>query len=407
MKIIMNKLISVFSHALDTIEEEQTGVSEHHGMRIAALCVAIGKRLGYNNDSLTALCACALFHDNALTEYRLSENDGTQRKSNMVLHCEKGQSNVSWLPFRKNIDGFILYHHEDGNGNGPFRKREGEFPFEAALISAADTADAIHHLQRVTQGELGALREKIAGNAENYSTRTAVAAMLETLDSDTLESLRDENIFTTLERSCPYWEEDLNDQNVINAASFMAHVIDYKSKFTYKHTTQIANRACLMSEFYGKDREEQAALFFAASLHDIGKIATPIGILEKPGSLDKDELLIMTQHVRQTYDWLNEIPNIELIRNWAADHHEKLDGSGYSFGRHEPELDFNSRLMACVDIYQAASEERPYHKARSHAETMPILKNMADHGSLDGKIVKDIDEVMAEYSMRDVPSPYK
>ena len=68
-------------------------------------------------------------------------------------------------------------------------------------------------------------------------------------------------------------------------------------------------------------------------------------------------------------------------------------------------MDFNSRLMACLDIYQAVSEQRPYHDARSHDETMPILYDMAAKGLIDNEIVKDLDEVMAEYSMRDVPYP--
>lgn len=61
--------------------------------------------------------------------------------------------------------------------------------------------------------------------------------------------------------------------------------------------------------------------------------------------------------------------------------------------------------MACIDIYQAVCEARPYHTARSHEETMPILYDMSSKGLIDAKIVKDLDGVMAEYSMRRVLSP--
>ena len=407
MKISMDMLCRVFSRGLDIIEEEQLGASAQHCVRVSALCAALGKRLGYDDDTISALATCALFHDSALTEYHLSEKEEEKRGRNMILHCEKGQSNAAWLPFKKNIDGIILYHHELGNGKGPFCKRQGEYPFEAALLAAADSVDVCHRLQNVRPEDLPALRDKIAAQAETYSTRDAVTALLEILDSDMLESLRDVNISKTLDRLLPRWEVAVSDDSVIGIAEFIAHVIDYKSSFTRKHTGQIANRSWVMAEQYGYSREERAALYLAASLHDIGKIATPIEVLEKPGKLNHHEFEIIKKHVRHTHDWLSDIPDFDRIRNWAANHHEKLDGTGYPFGKKGDELDFNSRLVACLDIYQAVSEPRPYHGARSHAEAMTILHSMAGKGIIDGGIVKDMDEIMEAYSLKEVPAPLR
>jgi HD-GYP domain-containing protein (c-di-GMP phosphodiesterase class II) len=404
MKIAMDMLCRVFSRALDIIEEEQIGASERHATRVAALCAAMGRRAGYGDDAISAVATCAMFHDNALTEYSLSEGRGEQSGQNMALHCEKGQDNVSWMPFN-NIDGFILYHHERGNGSGPFNKREGEYPFEAALIAAADIVDVTYHLQRLPVGDLPALLGKIEENAESYSTRAAINALLEVLDEDMLEALRDENISQTLNRSLPHWEVGLDDPSIIRIAGFLSHVIDYKSHFTHLHTSQIANRAWLMAGRYGYSREESAALFLAASLHDIGKVAIPIEVLEKPGKLSDEEFGIIKQHVGYTHDWLSEVPGLGEITNWAASHHEKLDGGGYPFGKRGDGLDFNSRLLACLDIYQAVSELRPYHGPRTHRETMSILSAMAGKGLVDDKIVKDLDEAMEEFSMKEVPPP--
>jgi HD-GYP domain-containing protein (c-di-GMP phosphodiesterase class II) len=79
-------------------------------------------------------------------------------------------------------------------------------------------------------------------------------------------------------------------------------------------------------------------------------------------------------------------------------YHEKLDGSGYPFGKKAEELDFNSRLMACIDIYQAVSEERPYHPERDHQSTMKILHDMAEKGQVDAGIVKDMDKALGVQS---------
>ena len=405
MKIAMDRLCVVFAKAFDIIEKEQLGASENHSMRVAALCIAMGSRLGYDDDTVSAITTCGMFHDSALTEYHLSQESGALQEQNMALHCERGQGNVSWLPFNTNIDQLILYHHERGDGNGPFRKKENEIPLEAALIAAADAVDATHHLQRISNEKLPELHGKIMLNANTYSTRAAVEVLLDVLNEDLLIKLRDENIMQTIERELPRWEVDINDSRIIRVGEFIARVIDYKSKFTRMHTSQIANRAWIMAEYYGYGSEDRNALFLAASLHDVGKIGIPTEILEKPGKLDADEFSIIKLHVKNTLDWLGEVPDFEQIRNWASDHHEKFDGLGYSRNKTEAELDFNSRLMACIDIYQAVCEPRPYHGARTHEETMQILYEMSAKGQIDEKIVNDLDNVMAKYSMMGVPSP--
>jgi HD-GYP domain-containing protein (c-di-GMP phosphodiesterase class II) len=405
MKIAMDKLCIVFSRAFDIIEKEQLGASERHCMRTAALCAHMARRLGYDDDAVLAISICAMFHDNALTEYHLSLKDNPDREKNMLLHNVKGQNNVAWLPFSKSIDGYILYHHEKGNGKGPFKKREGEYPFEAGLIAAADAVDVSYHLQRVPTERLQALRDEVSARPDAFSTPSAIEVLMEVLDNDLLESLRDDAITSTLDRCIPRWEVGLNDPGIMYAGAFVSHVIDYKSAFTHKHTSQIANRAWLMAEHYGYPNEDKAALYLAASLHDIGKIATPIGILEKPGLLDNEEFKIIQNHVRYTRSLLDDVPHLGSIQNWAADHHEKLNGTGYPNAKTADSLDFNARLMACLDIYQAVSEPRPYHEARTHQETMSILNDMAEKDLIDARILKDLDDVMAEHSMKDIPSP--
>jgi HD-GYP domain-containing protein (c-di-GMP phosphodiesterase class II) len=160
-----------------------------------------------------------------------------------------------------------------------------------------------------------------------------------------------------------------------------------------------------MGGHYGYGPEERTALYLAAALHDLGKIATPAEVLEKPGKLDAPEFEIIKKHARDTYEWLSGVPDFETIRDWAAGHHEKLDGSGYPFGKAGDELDFNARLLACIDIYQAVSEPRPYHDARPHSETMPILYGMAKNKLIDPDIVRDLGEAMEEFSGRDLPPP--
>jgi HD-GYP domain-containing protein (c-di-GMP phosphodiesterase class II) len=388
-------LIGAIAAALDIVEGELLGASTHHGKRIAVLCSAMGRTLGLNDEELSALATCALFHDSALTEYILSEREGKERESNLERHCALGQRNVDALLFETDISGFVLYHHERADGLGPFGKKTGEFPFGAELIAIADSIDVAHHLQRVKPEQLPDLRRHIAGNAGTLYTPFAAEALLAELDEATLISLGDDRIMDTVNKLVPPWTADLDDQVVLNLGELVSHIIDYKSPFTRRHSTGIAEKAWIMGKRYDYDHTRLAELFLAASIHDIGKLATPTEILEKPDKLDNNEFHIIQEHVQHTYKLLENIKGFEQIRDWASNHHEKLDGSGYPLRKKAAELDFNSRLIACIDIYQAVSEERPYHPARDHGATMQILFDMARKGQIDADIVKDMDKALA------------
>jgi HD-GYP domain-containing protein (c-di-GMP phosphodiesterase class II) len=393
----MDMLIGAIATALDIVEGELLGASTHHGKRIAVLCSAMGRNVGLNNEEISALITCALFHDSALTEYILSEREGQEQESNLKRHCKLGQRNVDALLFTTDISGFVLYHHERADGLGPFGKKAGEIPLGAELIAIADSIDVAWRLQRVRPEDLGNLRRHIAGKAGTAYTPSAVEALLTALDKAMLLSLTDDRIMDTAAEMIPPWTMDIDNQIILNLGELTSRIIDYKSPFTRRHSTGIAEKAWIMGTNYEHDQSRLAELFLAASLHDIGKLAIPTEILEKPDKLDDHEFNIIKGHVHQTYKMLEDITGLELIRDWASNHHEKLNGTGYPFGKKAADLDFNSRLMACLDIYQAVSEERPYHPARNHEDTMKILFDMADKREIDRDIVKDMDRVLGSY----------
>jgi HD-GYP domain-containing protein (c-di-GMP phosphodiesterase class II) len=401
----MDQLINAIATALDIVEGELLGASTHHGKRISVLVTRMGRELGMSEDQVRILGTCALLHDNALTEYIFSERAGRMHDPAMKLHCEYGQSNVeSFLP-PEEVDGLILNHHEMANGKGPYGKKAKDVPLGAQLIAVADTIDVGWHLQRIGPERLKEIRSIIGNGIGEKFTFQAAKVMLDVLDEKTLESLRDEHIFKTVESSISPWFVDIEDKIILNLAGFVTRIIDYKSVFTQRHSTQIANKAWLLGGYYGYDLGQRASLYLAAALHDIGKLATPLDILEKPEQLTREEFLIIKEHARMTRQILTGIGGFEQICEWASSHHERLDGSGYVEGKKADELDFNSRLLACVDIYQAISEERPYHPARNHRDTMEILYPMVEEGLVDKTIVEDMEKTFAVYDAHDIPPP--
>jgi len=403
MKIRMDSLIKAIAAALDTVEKELYGASTNHGKRIAILCAKMGKILGKNNDEILGLINCALLHDNALTEYIMASREGGHYDQVMKKHCELGEYNIEKLLPNADIKDFIRYHHERPDGKGPYGISEGKGPQEAELIAIADSIDVTYHLQTIEKEKLGGIVKTIKNETGKKYGKTAAKAMLEILDWNTVESLRDDVIDKTAKTVLTPWVVDVEDKVIVDLVSFITKIIDYKSVFTKQHSSKIANIAWFMGEYYGYNKEEKAKLYLAAALHDLGKLETPTAILEKPGKLTDEEYLIIKEHVYKTWEYLKDIEGFEDICKWASWHHEKLNGKGYPFGKNSGELDFNSRLMACIDIYQAVSEKRPYHPLRDLNATLEIMYKMADDGSIDRNIVNDISIAMRPYDGKELP----
>ncbi|MDR0290780.1 MAG: HD domain-containing protein, partial [Treponema sp.] len=215
----------------------------------------------------------------------------------------------------------------------------------------------------------------------------------------------DDAIHETAEAALIPWVVDVQDQSILSLANLITRIIDYKSVFTQRHSTQIAHKAWFMGGYYGYVTVERMKLYLAAAFHDIGKLEVPTAILEKPDKLTDAEFSVIKNHVHSTWKLLKDIDGFQSVCDWASNHHEKLNGKGYPFGKKADDLDFNSRLMACIDIYQAVSEERPYHPARNHDSTMQVLCKIAEAGEIDKNIVNDISLALASYDGKDLPPP--
>lgn len=181
-----------------------------------------------------------------------------------------------------------------------------------------------------------------------------------------------------------------------NVADFFAKIVDYKSSFTSRHSIGVAEKASLLAKYMGYDSITVQKMYLAGALHDIGKMAVGNEILEKPDKLTDDEFSTMKNHAGYTYLILSEVNDFEEIRDWAAFHHEKLNGKGYPFGKTADELNEQERMMACVDIYQALTEDRPYKKGLSHEKTCDILDDMAHKVLLIQIFQRQLENVLEE-----------
>jgi diguanylate cyclase (GGDEF)-like protein len=132
----------------------------------------------------------------------------------------------------------------------------------------------------------------------------------------------------------------------------------------------------LARELDQPDREVER-IRVAALLHDIGKVAVPAQILEKPGPLDPHEWQAVVQHPRLGQVIIEQVAAVRDAGSIILHHHERYSGHGYPFGLRGSDIPLGARIVAIADAYDAMVSDRPYRAARSHAEAIDELRRHA------------------------------
>ena len=397
MELDVLGLVAACSYALDCVETELVHVTSRHAKRVAYMSVCVAEQLGICGKDLQDLAVYALLHDNALTQYIQEElhSNLTDMKEmpRIGVHCSIGEENIQGFPFHTDVKNVILYHHENADGSGPFGKKSEEVPLFSRIIHLCDLLDQACCRKAFTT-ETWEWAKDVLQRIRGTMVDEECAEALERIFSEEYFLSLGGNFEASLWNKVPRQKQELDFSQIKKLAGFFAKIVDYKSPFTSTHSIGVAERAEKLSRYMGFDEETVQKMYLAGALHDIGKVAVGNEILEKPDRLTDAEFAVMKHHAAYTYNILSEIDDFEEIRDFAAFHHERLDGTGYPFGKDASELNVQERMMVCIDIYQALTESRPYKKGMSHERACEILKNMADKGWLDMDIIDKIEMSM-------------
>jgi putative nucleotidyltransferase with HDIG domain len=155
----------------------------------------------------------------------------------------------------------------------------------------------------------------------------------------------------------------------------LAHAIDAKDGVTHDHIRRVQRVAVKLAARIGVDDElELRAIETAALLHDVGKLAVPERILNKPGGLTPAEFERMKLHARVGAEILSEVnfpfPVVPIVRH----HHENWDGTGYPDGLKGADIPLGGRILAVVDCFDALTSDRPYRRAMSAEQALAIVE---------------------------------
>ncbi len=384
MKFSVNHFLSSISFALDYVEMDIIQNISHHNQRVAYIADSMAKEYGLSEIERMDLSVSALLHDSGMAQDRTNIKN-LQGLESTITHCRASEDILSVFPMQVKRENILLYHHEFLDGSGYFGIKE--VPIFSQIISMADIIERYYNL----------------GHSSNE-----IYELIKKLKNKFNESLI--NVFFKISKHPAFWinMEPLFIQKVLNdtlpdhiidtnwseirkITKVLSSIIDTKSVFTARHSQGLANKAEIMADFYKFDEDTKNKFIIAADLHDLGKLAVPNHILDKPGKLTEDEFSIIQKHTYYTRRALESIEGFEDITEWASNHHEKLNGRGYPFGK--TDICFKSRVMCVLDIYQALTEDRPYREGLSHEQSMSIIFNMANDGQIDSNIVNDVNSV--------------
>lgn len=186
----------------------------------------------------------------------------------------------------------------------------------------------------------------------------------------------------------------------------LGRAAEYKDSESGLHVVRVSHFSRRLGLAVGMAPREAELLFTAAPMHDIGKIAIPDHILQKPGKLDAEEWAVMQRHTVLGAEFIGEHdhPLLRMARDIALTHHERWDGQGYPQGLAGEDIPLAGRIVAIADVFDALTSDRPYHKAWPIERAVELVRREAgtvfdpNLSRLFGEVMRDILQVKREYA---------
>lgn len=416
--VAMSEVLTALSRALDLTEGQPLG----HSIRACVVGMRLGEASGLSQDELAELyyalllkdsgCSsnaahiAALFgsHDHdvkprmktvdwddrtrlALETWR---NAGMQqslwsrmryfmnvaRQENMTrdiieARCERGADIAHRLGFPSGTVEAIRSLDEHWNGKGyPHGKQGDEIPLMSRILNIAQTVevflsrDGVDGVEAVLRDRRGRWFDPVLTDLLlDWRNDGSFWASVQSRDAE----------FEVLSLEPARHVRTVDEQGLDDIAQAFADIIDAKSPFTYRHSSQVAQYACAIGTELGFDEATLTRTRRAGLLHDIGKVGVSNRILDKNGPLDTTERAVIEQHPLHTWEILRRVSAFSDFARQASTHHEKLDGTGYPWGLEADDLDAPSRALVVADIYEALTASRPYRGSMSVEEALSIL----------------------------------
>ena len=197
-----------------------------------------------------------------------------------------------------------------------------------------------------------------------------------------------------------YWDEKVRlEQAFDTTLELLMNALEAKDPMTRLHSERVADIARDLARKVKDGNEAYAqAIYRAARLHDIGKIAIPEAVLLKPGSLTPEEFALIQSHTTKGAELLSPARKVafdQLVYNVILHHHERWDGRGYPKRLAGHEIPEEARIVGLADAYEAITAGRPYRKAKTPEEALREVQELSGH-QFDPRLVEAFTELWAQ-----------
>jgi HD-GYP domain-containing protein (c-di-GMP phosphodiesterase class II) len=396
VKIDLEQLIQALSDTVDLV-----GVDEvQHSKRVACMALVCAETMGLSQQDAAELYHIGLLHDCGVSTTRVHRKliDELDWKDSFI-HCQIGAKRMQqFLPLAPMAD-VILHHHTKWEQLQKLHLPQ-ETQDKANLIFLLDRIDALCSLQNGPNRLAGkdAVCDKVVSLRDIYFKSELVDIFLAAAENEAFWiALEPFQLADFLNEHKPESRLiDLTQDDLRSVAALFAQIVDAKSSYTAEHSCGVAMLSRFLAQKSSLTESQCCKVEVAGLLHDLGKLQIPDTVLERKGSLNKEEVAVMRHHSYVTYQILKKIQGLEDITLWAAYHHEKLDGSGYPFRKTAEDLSIESRLIIVADIFQALAQQRPYRSSLSLEVILDFIRAGSKSGLLDSDVVKLVESESPE-----------
>lgn len=318
----------------------------------------------------------------------LARSGSEQTSHLMRIRCDRGAEIVRQLGFPTDTAEAIraLDEHWDGRGQ-PNGLHGEEIPLLARICGLAQTTEVF--LQ--AEGVNATVEMLLARRGSWFDPRLTDVLLDESGNPPFWRQVQSARRPSSLAGQEPsdrvQW---LGSNDLDRMAEAFADIIDAKSPYTYRHSKGVAEISRHLGRSLGCSRSEIALLYRAGLLHDIGKLGVSNRILDKPGRLTDAEMAEVRLHPRYSMEILTHVAAFAEVAPAAAQHHERLDGSGYPWGLEGDQLSLVSRIVAVADVFEALTADRPYRAGMPASRALAILQEDAGTG-YDGDVVEALE----------------
>jgi putative nucleotidyltransferase with HDIG domain len=241
-----------------------------------------------------------------------------------------------------------------------------------AFAKAVKKDEALKHIPIIlVTARTGAdmIAEGLQAGADDYISKPFDSTELKARIRGQLRLRQMEAELSLVNRNLRMRTSDLVDQQkslFLSTVKSLASAIDAKDEYTRHHSTRVTEFTLKIARKMAFGEKELGDLELAALLHDVGKIAVPESILNKPGKLTDAEFTQIKEHPVRGESILSPVVELKEIARIVRSHHERYDGKGYPDRLKGQEIPMGARIMAIADTYDSITSERPYRKPASH-----------------------------------------